>query len=317
MIDINRDKARRFGLSTASISTELRTAIFGKEVSKYKEGEDEYPIQLRLKEDQRYDIDALVNKRVIFRDNTGKLKEIPISAVSDMEYTSTYGSVKRKDLDRVISIFSNVDEGYNANEIIAEIKEVVNDMDIPDGYEVKFTGEQEEQAESSAFLVKALMIAVSAIFLIIVAQFNSIAAPFIIVGSVVFSTIGVFLGLFFFNMDFVIIMTGIGIISLAGVVVNNAIVLIDYTNLIRERRRNELKLPEDEYLPYNELVDSIIVGGKYRLRPVLLTAITTVLGLVPLATGMNINFFTLLSDFDPEYYAGGDNADFWGVWPGP
>src|SRR5690606_14012490 len=150
------------------------------------------------------------------------------------------------------------------------------------------------------------------IFLIIVAQFNSLAAPFIIIGSVVFSTIGVFLGLFVFNMDFVIIMTGIGIISLAGVVVNNAIVLIDYTNLIRERRRSELNIPEDEYLPYNELLDSIIVGGKYRLRPVLLTAITTVLGLVPLATGMNINFFTLLSDFDPQYYAGGDNADFWG-----
>lgn len=312
LIDIDRDKARRFGLSTLTISTELRTAIFGKEVSKYKEGEDDYPIQLRLRDDQRYDIDALMNKQIIFRDNTGNIKEIPISAVSDLQYTTTYGSVRRKDMDRVISIFSNVDEGFNANEIIADIRTVINDMEIPEGYEVKFTGEQEEQAESSAFLMRALLIAVSAIFLIIVAQFNSLAAPFIIVASVIFSTIGVFLGLFAFNMDFVIIMTGIGIISLAGVVVNNAIVLIDYTNLIRERRRNELNLSEDEYLPYQELVDSIIVGGKYRLRPVLLTAITTVLGLVPLATGMNINFFTLLSDFDPEYYAGGDNADFWG-----
>lgn len=312
LIDIDRDRARRFGLSTLSISSELRTALFGKEVSKYKEGEDEYPIQLRLNDEQRYDVGALMNKRIIFRDNSGNLKKIPISAVSDLTYTSTYGSIKRKDLDRVISIYSNVDEGYNANQIVGELKNVIGNMEIPAGFNVKFTGEQEEQAETSAFLGRALLIAISLIFLIIVAQFNSLAAPFIIMASVLFSTIGVFLGLFIFNMDFVIIMTGIGIISLAGVVVNNAIVLIDYTNLLRERRRNELALAEDELLTYPDLLSTIIEGGRHRLRPVLLTAITTILGLVPMATGMNINFFTLLSDFDPEYYAGGDNADFWG-----
>lgn len=160
--------------------------------------------------------------------------------------------------------------------------------------------------------MRALAIAVSLIFLIIVAQFNSVTTPFIIMASVVLSTIGVFLGLVIFNMDFVVIMTGIGIISLAGVVVNNAIVLIDYTNLVRDRKREKLGVKDGEYLSYEELVGSIVESGKTRLRPVLLTAITTVLGLIPLAIGMNINFGTLLSSFDPQFYVGGDNADFWG-----
>ncbi len=162
------------------------------------------------------------------------------------------------------------------------------------------------------FLLGALGIAISLIFLIIVAQFNSVTTPFIIMASVVLSTIGVFLGLVAFNMDFVVIMTGIGIISLAGVVVNNAIVLIDYTNLVRERKRDDLGIKADEFLSFPDLVDSIVDSGKTRLRPVLLTAITTVLGLIPLAIGMNINFGTLLSSFDPQFYVGGDNAAFWG-----
>jgi multidrug efflux pump subunit AcrB len=260
----------------------------------------------------RYDVDALLNKRVTFRDQKGNLKQIPISAVADVEYSSTYGSVKRKDLDRVISLYSNVNEGANANEIVAELKLILSNLDMPEGYELKFTGEQEEQAKSSAFLMQALLIAVLSIFLIIVAQFNSLAAPFIIMASVLFSTIGVFLGLVAFDMDFIVIMTGIGIISLAGVVVNNAIVLIDYTNLVRQRRRSELGLADDEYLSYEELVNSIYEGGRVRLRPVLLTAITTVLGLLPMATGTNIDYVSLLANFDPNFYFGGDNADFWG-----
>lgn len=312
LVNIDRDKARRFGLSTYSIASELRTALFGMEVSKFKDGEDEYPIQLRLQDNFRYDIDALLNKKVTFRDNQGKLKQIPISSVASLEYSSTYGSVKRKDLDRVISIYSNVIEGYNANEIVNDLKLLLSDYEMPEGYTLKFTGEQEEQAESSEFLMKALMIAVFSIFLIIVAQFNSISSPFIIMASVLLSTIGVFIGLIMFNMDFIIIMTGIGIISLAGVVVNNAIVLIDYANLVRSRRRAELGLKKDEYLSMKELVESIRVAGKTRLRPVLLTAITTVLGLIPMAIGMNINYITLFSDFDPQFYVGGDNAAFWG-----
>ncbi|RZS98201.1 efflux RND transporter permease subunit [Cecembia calidifontis] len=312
VLNIDREKARRFGLSTVTIANELRTAIFGLEVSKYKEGEDDYPIQLRLKDEYRYDLSSLINKKISFRDKLGNKKIVPISAVADLQYGSTYGSVRRKDLEKVITIFSNVTDGYNATEINNELKDLVANYEIPDGITVKFTGEQEEQAKSTAFLARALFIAVSVIFLIIVAQFNSVTTPFIIMASVVLSTIGVFLGLVIFNMDFVVIMTGIGIISLAGVVVNNAIVLIDYTNLVRERRRKELNTPEGEYLPFDELLNSIIQGGKTRLRPVLLTAITTVLGLVPLAIGMNINFGSLLSSFDPEFFVGGDNADFWG-----
>ena len=312
LVDIDRDKARRFGLSTSTIANELRTALFGFEVSKFKDGEDDYPIQLRLKDEYRYDVDALMNYRITFRDKFGNLKQIPISSVADVEYSSTYGSVKRKDLDKVITLSSNVLEGANPTEINDEIKEVVSELELPEGYEVNFTGEQEKQQESMEFLLQALFIAIMTIFLIIVAQFNSITTPFIIMMSVLLSTIGVFLGLVAFDMSFVVIMTGIGIISLAGVVVNNAIVLIDYTNLIRERRRAELGVSEDEVLPYSEIVSSIVDGGRVRLRPVLLTAITTVLGLVPLAIGLNINFFTLLSDFNPQIYYGGFNADFWG-----
>uniref|UniRef100_UPI00404880AE efflux RND transporter permease subunit n=2 Tax=Algoriphagus sp. TaxID=1872435 RepID=UPI00404880AE len=312
VVRIDREKARRFGLSTSSIATDLRTSLFGLEVSKFKEGEDDYPIFLRLDTASRYDINALVNKKIGFRDKFGDKREVPISAVASIEYGSTFGSVKRKDMEKVVTMFSNVLDGYNATEINDQIKDLMGSYTVPEGITVKYTGEQEEQAKSQAFLLRALGIAISMIFLIIVAQFNSVISPFIIMTSVLFSTIGVFLGLVIFNMDFVIIMTGIGIISLAGVVVNNAIVLIDYTNLVRSRKREELGIPTGSYLAYPDLLASIVESGKTRLRPVLLTAITTVLGLIPLAIGMNINFATLLTEFDPQFYIGGDNAAFWG-----
>lgn len=312
VVRIDREKARRFGLSTSTIANELRTSLFGLEVSKYKEGEDDFPIVLRLDKDTRYDINALVNKKIGFRDKFGDKKEVPISAVADIQYGSTYGSVKRKDSEKAVTMFSNVLDGANATEINAQIKEFMTGYPVPEGITVKYTGEQEEQAKSQAFLLRALGIAVSLIFLIIVAQFNSVISPFIIMTSVLFSTIGVFLGLVIFNMDFVVIMTGIGIISLAGVVVNNAIVLIDYTDLVRSRKREEMGITKGNYLTYPDLLASIVEAGKTRLRPVLLTAITTVLGLIPLAIGMNINFATLLSEFDPQFYVGGDNAAFWG-----
>ncbi|REG78419.1 efflux RND transporter permease subunit [Algoriphagus antarcticus] len=312
VLNIDREKARRFGLSTSEIATDLRTALFGLEVSKYKEGEDDYPIQLRLKEGFRYDINTLVNKKIGFRDKFGDKREVPISSVADVKYGSTYGSVKRKDLEKAITIYSNVLDGYNATAVNAQIQAALQNYEVPDGISVKYTGEQEEQQKSMDFLLGALGIAVSLIFLIIVAQFNSVTTPFIIMASVVLSTIGVFLGLVIFNMDFVVIMTGIGIISLAGVVVNNAIVLIDYTDLVRERKRYELGMGPKDHLPFPLMIASIIESGKTRLRPVLLTAITTVLGLIPLAIGMNINFGTLLSEFDPQFYVGGDNAAFWG-----
>ncbi len=312
LVNIDRERARRFGLSTGQVAMELRTALFGKQVSKFKDGENEYPIQLRLDDSYRYNMEALMNAKITFRDKFGAMHQIPILSVADVEYTSTYGSVRRIDMDRVISIYSNVKAGYNANEIVERVRTLIRDYEMPEGYQVRITGEQEEQNKSMQFLMRALFIAVAVIFLIIVAQFNSLAAPFIIIASVLFSTIGVFLGLVIFSMEFVVIMTGIGIISLAGVVVNNAIVLLDYTNYLRSLKREELNIAEGGRLPYHEVVNSIVASGKTRLRPVLLTAITTILGLIPLAIGLNIDFFGLLSRFEPQIYYGGDNAIFWG-----
>lgn len=310
LVDIDREKARRFGVSTGQIGMSLRTALFGKEVSKYKLGEDEYPIQLRLDDRYRYDINALMNQHITFRDpSNGKIKSIPIASVATIKYGSSYGSVRRKNLDRVITVYSNIKEGYSPTDVNDQVKALLSDLDIPHGYEIKFTGEQEKQAEEMGFLSQALMMAVFLIFLIIVAQFNMISAPFIIMMSVLFSTIGVFLGLMIFKMPFIVIMTMIGIISLAGIVVNNAIVLIDFIELMKARAR---KGEEDATLSRNELVQAIVKAGKTRLRPVLLTAITTVLGLIPLAIGLNIDFIGLISDFNPDFYIGGDTVMFWG-----
>ncbi|WP_338815581.1 efflux RND transporter permease subunit (plasmid) [Bernardetia sp. Wsw4-3y2] len=312
ILTIDREKARLFGLSTSQVAMTLRTAIFGKEISKYKDGDDDFPIQLRLQDKYRYNISALMNQVITFRDNRGTYHQIPISAIAKIDYSSSYGSVRRKDLDRMVAVSSGVVEGYNANEIVAQIKLLIKSHKLPEGYSIKLTGEQEEQAKSMAFLAKAMLIAVSAISLILVSQFNSIIKPFIIMGSVLFSMTGVMLGLVIFQMDFIIIMTGIGIISLAGVVVNNAIVLIDYTDQVRAKRKEELGLDEEEHLPAAEFLECIIKAGYTRLRPVLLTAITTVLGLIPLATGMNIDFAKLYANFNPDFYMGGDNATFWG-----
>ena len=313
IVKIDREKARRFGLSTFQIASTLRTAIFGKEISDFKIGEDEYPIQLRLMDQYRYDIASLLNQRITFRSqSSGKIIQVPISAVADIEYSTTYGSVQRKNLDRVITIYSNVLEGYNANEINDQLRDLMLDFDMPEGYSYEFTGEQQEQAESSAFLIKALLIAISIMLIILVSQFNSIVKPAIILFTVVLSTIGVFGGLGTFQMDFIVIMTGIGIVSLAGVVVNNAIVLIDYINLLKSRRKKELGLDINDMLSVEDSMKCIVEAGKTRLRPVLLTAITTILGLIPLASGFNIDFEGLLRSFEPNIYFGGTSASFWG-----
>lgn len=312
LIDVNRQAARTYGLSTAQIASTIRTSLFGKEVSKYKLGEDDYPIMIRFQESERHNLETLLNQRIAFKDrNTGTNVSVPISSVADVHYTSSYGSIKRKDLDRVITISSNVNEGFNSTEINEQLRLAMDQYTVPAGFTVKFTGEQEEQMKTMNFLMTAFMIAVFTIFLIIVAQFNSLVAPLIIMLSVLFSLIGVLLGLAIFKMDIIILMTGIGVISLAGIVVNNAIVLMDYIDLIRQRRRQELGLG-NKRLPFKEIVNSIIDGGRTRLRPVLLTAITTILGLIPLAVGFNINFTTLLTKWDPQIYIGGDNVAFWG-----
>lgn len=313
-VTIDREAARRFGLSTGQIGSTIRTALFGSEITNYKVGEDDYPIQLRMKDEYRYNIASLMNQNITFRDQaSGKIVSIPISAVADVSLSSTYGAVSRIDRNRVITIYSNVLEGYNATEINNKLKPILASMDLPEGYRYAFTGEQEEQDASMGFLMNAMLIALALIVLILVAQFNSIIKPLIIMTTVMFSTIGVFGGLATFSMDFVVIMTGIGIVSLAGVVVNNGIVLIDYISLLKRNRKIELGIdPDKGDLPEDESLLAVVTAGKTRLRPVLLTAITTVLGLVPLAVGLNIDFIGLFENFDPDIYFGGDNALFWG-----
>ena len=313
IVNIDREKARRYGLSTGQVGDAIRTSLFGKEISDFKDGEDEYKIVMRLDDKFRYNISDIINQRITFRSqSSGKIIQVPISAVADFDYSSTYGAITRKDRNRLITIYSNVLEGYNANEINTELKKIMADYEMPTGSKYKFTGEQEEQAESMAFLSTALIIALALIMIILVSQFNSFVKPAIIMFSVVMSTIGVFGGLATFKMDFVVIMTGIGIVSLAGVVVNNAIVLIDYIGLLKLRKKEELGLADNEYMPADIAKQCIVDAGKTRLRPVLLTAITTVLGLMPLATGFNIDFISFFSTFNPNIYFGGDNAVFWG-----
>ena len=313
LIDIDRAAARRYELSTFSISDALRTSVFGKEVSKYKDGEDEHSIMLRLSEKYRNDENKLINQKVTFRNPAnGQIVQVPISAVATFNYSSTYSSIRRLDGQRVITLSSNLLDGYNANEIVTELQNEMSSFDLPEGYTYEFTGEQQQQAEDMAFLGGALLLAVFLIFIILVIQFNSIISPFIVILSIVFSLIGVLLGYVITGSTISVIFTGVGIISLAGVVVNNAIVLIDYINLLIRNKSDDQGLSSTDELPYHEIKNSIIEAGGTRLRPVLLTAITTVLGLIPLALGINFNFFTLISELDPQYFSGGDNTAMWG-----
>ncbi len=311
IVHINREKARRYGLSTQLIAGTIRTSLYGRKVSDFKVGEDEYPITLHLADRYRNDVSTLLNQTVSLNE-MGKITNIPISAVTTISYSNTYGAINRKDRKRVITLYSNVLPGFNANQINKQLKMALAGFNMPPNYEYSFTGEQQDQKESMDFLSRAMLIALSLILIILVTQFNSVIRPLIIMASVVFSTIGVFGGLATFKMDFVVIMTGIGLISLAGIVVNNAIVLIDYIELLKARRRKELGMEENAYLPLEEATACIIQAGKTRLRPVLLTAITTILGLISLAVGLNMNFGTLLSKMDPQLYFGGDNVMFWG-----
>lgn len=308
---VNREKAGELGVSTAQVGQALRSAIYGFDASTYKEGEDDYDIFVRFDNQSRYNKNALFNQNITFRDNEGKLKKIPLSTLVETKNIATFSSIKRKNLKRVITIYSNVLEGFNPTEIVQKIQTSMENYKLPNDMTYQFTGEQEEMAKNMAFLTKALVIAMALILLIIVAQFNSVSKPIIIFIAIVLSFIGVLFGLVIFQMDFVVMMTMMGIISLAGIVVNNAIVLIDYTQLLIDRKKLALGIPEDKYLTREQYRKAIIDAGTNRLRPVLLTAITTVLGLIPLAIGLNINFFSLFTEFDPQIYVGGDNNIFW------
>jgi multidrug efflux pump subunit AcrB len=312
-IVVDRAKARSLGVSTGQIGDALRTALFGKEISRYKEGESDYPINIRFDDRFRFNLESLMNQKITFRDqSSGRIKQVPISSIATPSKTATFTAVKRNDLNRVITVYSGIEEGANANLIIAEMQQLLKNYELPKGVALDFTGQQEEQAKELGFLSGALLIAVFLIFLIMVGQFNSARIPFLILTTVILSFIGVLLGLLIFRMDFVIIMTMIGIISLAGVVVNNAIVLADYGTHLINRRKADLGLDENVPLPEADLAPVLAEAGRTRLRPVLLTAITTVLGLIPLATGMNLDFFSLITNNDPMIYFGGDTVAFWG-----
>jgi multidrug efflux pump subunit AcrB len=318
-IDINREYAKRVGLSTSQIAQSIRTSLFGKDVSSYNFNDEDYDINIRYSESNRSDVSSILEQKIMFMNNRGVKLSVPISAVvKNIKKINKYAAVVRKNQNNTVTIFSGVQEGYNANEIIAVVKNNLNEFENSDagnsfinaGFKYKFTGQMEDQEKELAFLSGALLFAVFLILLILVAQFNAFSSPAIILSSVVLSLAGVFLGIVISRNDFVIIMTMVGIISLAGIVVNNAIVLVDYTNLIRKRKREELNLDEATLVSDEDFKASVVEGGKTRLRPVLLTAITTILGLFPLASGLNINFFTLISDWDPQIFFGGDNVIF-------
>lgn len=299
IVNIDRVRANREGLSLGQIGQELRTAIYGKEVSKYKEDEDEYPIQLRYSENERKNINKIINAKVTYRDmNSGQLRQIPISSVASIDYRDTYGGIKRKNLKRVITLSSEVLAGYTANEVVANINNNIPNFKNPKGIEIQLTGEQEDQAETMAFLLKAMMIAIGMIFFILITQFGSLSKSFIILSEVIFSIIGVLIGIVTFGMTISVIMTGLGIVALGGIVVRNGILIVEFADELKSRG---MKTKE-----------AILMAGKTRITPVVLTATATMLGLVPLAVGMNINFVTIFTELNPHLYFGGDNVAFWG-----
>lgn len=317
----DRVKLRTSGMSFGQVGSTIRTALFGKDVSTFEKGDEIYDLNIRFEDQFRGDIDALLNQKIMFRNNRGQFLTVPImSVVKDYEIVYKNTSIRREDLENIVIASAGIEEGANGNNLvkITEEKMVAFESSpawqkyAAQGIKFKFGGEMEEQQKEMSFLTTALLIAVFLILLIIVMQFNSYSTPLIIVMSVVLSLAGVFLGIVIGRNPFVIMMTMIGIISLAGIVVNNAIVLIDYTNLLRTRRKEELGMSEEDQLSIDDVKEAIISGGQTRLRPVLLTAITTILGLIPMATGMNLDFYSLISDLDPKIYFGGDNAMFFG-----
>lgn len=298
--NIDRERANREGISTGQVGSELRTAIFGKEVSKFRDANDEYPIQLRLEQTQRQNIDQLRNLSLTFRDMNmgGIVRQVPLSSFATIDYSSTYASIKRKNQKRCVTVYSNVLGGFAPNEVVASVQQAVADYELPQGVTVDMTGEQEQQAETASFLGSAMLISLGIIFLILVTQFNSLSKPLIILSEIIFSLIGVLLGFAIFGMEISILMTGVGIVALAGIVVRNGILIVEFIDLMREQGM--------------ELKDAIIEGGKTRMTPVLLTATATILGLIPLAVGLNIDFAKLFTEFNPHIYFGGDSVAFWG-----
>ncbi|WP_034259735.1 efflux RND transporter permease subunit [Altibacter lentus] len=312
---VDREKAGELGVSAGQVGNQLRRSLFGEKAGVYKNDGEDYDIYVRFNEENKYNKSALFNQNITFRDQaTGKIKEIPVSAVTTQKNTSSFSAIKHRDTKRVVTVYSALEAGYtDAGAIVSQIQtEMANFEELPKSVSIDYTGQIEEQNKQMAFLMGAFFSGLGLIMLILIFQFSSISKPTIIMIAIFLSFIGVFGGILLTGASFVIMMTMMGIISLAGIVVNNGVVLLDYTQLLIDRRMVELKMDDSELLPKEEVKDIIIKGGKARLRPVILTAITTVLGLIPLAIGFNIDFFSLFSEFDPKIYFGGDNVIFWG-----
>ncbi|MFK7746970.1 MAG: efflux RND transporter permease subunit [Kordia sp.] len=310
---VDRQKAGELGVSAGQVGQQLRNSLFGVKAAVYKEDGEDYDIYLRFNEDNRYNKSSLFNQKMIFRTQTGQLKQIPVSAVTNQRNTSGFSAIKHNDYKRVVTVYSGLAPGYtDAAAIVDQIKAEIGEEFKPENIKVDYTGQIEEQKKQMIFLMSAFFAGLGLIMLILIFQFSSISKPTIIMIAIFLSLIGVFGGLLITGASFVIMMTMMGIISLAGIVVNNGVVLLDYTQLLIDRKKHELKIPEERYLPMPQVFEAIVKAGKARLRPVLLTAITTVLGLIPLAIGFNIDFFSLFSEFDPKIYIGGDNVIFWG-----
>jgi multidrug efflux pump len=313
-VEVDRAKAGELGVSAGQVGQQLRNAIFGTKAGVYKEAGEDYDIYVRFNENSRYNSSALFNQTLTFRNNKGQLREIPLSAVTSKSNKSGFSAIKHRDTRRVVTIYSALTPGYtDAGAAVSQIQnEMRNFHGVPENIKIDFTGQIEEQNKQQAFLMGAFFSGLGLIFLILIFQFNSISKPLIIMIAIFLSLIGVFGGIVISGAPFVIMMTMMGIISLAGIVVNNGVVLLDYAQLLIDRKKLRLGIPEEEYLSKEELLLTIIRAGKARLRPVLLTAITTILGLIPLAIGLNLDFFSLFSEFDANIYFGGDNVIFWG-----
>ncbi|GAB5401108.1 MAG: efflux RND transporter permease subunit [Aureisphaera sp.] len=314
-VAIDREKSGELGVPAGMVGNQLRRSLFGEKAGVYKKDGEDYDIYVRFDENERYDASALFNQNITFRDQaSGQIKEVPISAVASQKNTSSFSAIKHRDNKRVVTVYSALAPGYtDAAAIVSQIQNEMLSFDgKPNSVEIDYTGQIEEQTKQMEFLMGAFFAGLGLIFLILIFQFSSISKPTIIMIAIFLSFIGVFGGILATGASFVIMMTMMGIISLAGIVVNNGVVLLDYTQLLIDRKIVELDLPDNALLTKDQVKDIIIKGGRARLRPVILTAITTVLGLIPLAIGVNIDFFSLFSSFDPKFYLGGDNVIFWG-----
>lgn len=299
MLVPDAEKMQREGISIGQLAGELRTALYGKEVSKFRDVEKDAPIILRVESKYRQKIEELLNLNISFMDmSIGTYKQVPLSSLVSVRYSNTISMINRKDQKRVLNLTAEPLKGYQANDINAEIKTVIDNMKLPAGYSIKQTGEQEQQEETANFLGVAFMGALALMFLILVTQFNSVTKPLIIFSTVIFSMIGIALGFTFTGMNFSVVMTGVGLFSLAGIVVRNGILMIEFIDELQERGIT--------------LEEAVVEGGATRMTPVILTAMSAILGLIPLAIGLNINFVTLFQSFQPHFHLGGDNVAFWG-----